>query len=62
MASTNDITGDSIQTGFVSDEYREGHETIFGKKPPRVPYVYVPPTPQELDDAKAEDEAFNSIK
>jgi hypothetical protein len=61
MATTNDITGDSIQTGVVTDEYRNGHETIFGKKPPRVPYVYVPPTQQEIDDAKAEDEAFESI-
>jgi hypothetical protein len=61
MASTNDITGDSIQTGIVSNEYREGHETIFGKKPPKVPYVYIPPTQQDLDDAKAEDEAFDSI-
>lgn len=61
MATTNDITGDSIQTGTVTDEYRTGHETIFGVKPPRVPYVYVPPTQQDLDDAKAEDEAFNNI-
>ena len=58
MATTNDITGDSIQTGVVSEEYRNNHETIFGVKPPKVPYVYVPPTPKEVDDAKAEDEAF----
>lgn len=37
------------------------HELIFGVKPPKVPYVYVPPTPQELDDAKAEDEAFDDV-
>jgi len=61
MAATNDITGDSIQTGTVTKEYREGHEIIFGKKPPRVPYVYVPPTIQELEDSKAEDEAFENI-
>ena len=36
------------------------HEAIFGVKPPRVPYVYTP-TPQDLDDAKAEDEAFDRI-
>lgn len=62
MATTNDITGDSIQTKVVTNEYREHHELIFGVKPPRVPYVYVPPTLQELDDAKAEDEAFKSIE
>lgn len=61
MASTNDITGDSIQTGTVTDEYRTGHETIFGVKPPRVPYVYVPPTLQEVEDSQAEDEEFKRI-
>ena len=25
------------------EEFGNRHETIFGKKPPRVPYVYVPP-------------------
>jgi hypothetical protein len=44
-----------------NDEFGNRHETIFGVKPPKVPYVYVPPTPQELDDAKAEDEAFDNI-
>jgi hypothetical protein len=24
------------------EEYQQRHEAIFGKKPPRVPYVYVP--------------------
>ena len=31
----------------VPREVRDAnHEAIFGKKPPRVPYVYVPPEPQ----------------
>jgi hypothetical protein len=59
MASTNDITGDSIQTGIVSDEYREGHEIIFGKKEPKPRWV---PPPLVVDDQKAEDEAFDAIK
>ena len=25
------------------EEFGNNHETIFGKKPPKVPYVYVPP-------------------
>ena len=25
------------------EEFGDRHEAIFGKKPPRVPYVYVPP-------------------
>ena len=61
MATTNDITGDSIQTGVVTEEYRSGHETIFGKKPPKVPYVYVPPNVKEVEDAQAEDEEFKRI-
>ena len=51
MATTNDITGDSIQTGAVSNAYRDNYDLIWGKK-----------TPQEKDDAKAEDEAFDDIK
>lgn len=50
MATTNDITGDSIQTGVVTNAYRDNYDLIFGKK-----------SPKERDDAKAEDEAFNSI-
>ncbi len=33
MTSTNDITGDSITTGVVSDSYRDNWDGIFGKKP-----------------------------
>ena len=51
MATTNDITGDSIQTGVVTDAYRENYDLIWGKK-----------TPQEKDDAKAEDAEFERIK
>lgn len=49
MATTNDITGDSIQTGVVTDEYRNNYDIIWGKK-----------TPQEKDDA--EDDEFERIK
>jgi hypothetical protein len=51
MATKNDITGDSIQTGVVTDKYRNNYDIIWGKK-----------TPQEIDDAKAEDDAFNQIE
>jgi hypothetical protein len=51
MATTNDITGDSIQTGVVTDSYRSNYDIIWGKK-----------TPQEKDDAKAEDAEFERIK
>jgi hypothetical protein len=51
MATTNDITGDSIQTGVVTNEYRNNYDIIWGKK-----------TPQEKDDAKAEDDAFEQIQ
>lgn len=44
------------------DEFGERHETIFGKKPPKVPYVYVPPTLKEIDDSRAEDEEFERIR
>ena len=34
--------GDTPRPLSVSQkEFNERHETIFGKKPPRVPYVYV---------------------
>lgn len=32
MTAKNDITGDDISSGANSNEYREGHERIFGKK------------------------------
>lgn len=32
MASTNDITGDSIVTKATSEEYRNNYDLIFGKK------------------------------
>ena len=51
MATTNDITGDSIQTGVVTDAYRNNYDEIFGKK-----------TPKEIDDQQAEDEAFEDIQ
>lgn len=51
MATTNDITGDAIQTGVVTDTYRDNWELIWGKK-----------TPKEKDDAKAEDAEFERIK
>jgi FAD/FMN-containing dehydrogenase len=51
MATTNDITGDAIQTGVVTNSYRDNWEKIWGKK-----------TPQEKDDAKAEDDEFERIK
>jgi hypothetical protein len=51
MATTNDITGDSIQTGIVTDEYRNNYDIIWGKK-----------TPKEKDDALAEDAEFERIK
>lgn len=38
MASTNDITGDSIRTKASTDAYREGHDRIFGKKAEPYPY------------------------
>ena len=51
MATTNDITGDSIQTGVVTDAYRNNYDLICGKK-----------TPQQKDDARAEDDEFERIK
>ena len=52
MASTNDITGDSIQTGVVTDEYRDNHELIFGKKEPKPRWV---PPPLPTDETKPVD-------
>lgn len=43
MATTNDITGDSIQTKTNNQQYRDGWDRIFGKKtkqqPDQVPAV-----------------------
>lgn len=33
MATKNDITGDSITSKITTQEYRDGHERIFSKKP-----------------------------
>lgn len=32
MAAINDVTGDAIQSKINSDQYREQHDKIFGKK------------------------------
>lgn len=32
MAAKNDITGDSIQTRGISEQYRNNYDLIFGKK------------------------------
>jgi len=32
MPTTNDVTGDRLISKEASDKYREGWETIFGKK------------------------------
>ena len=32
--SKNDITGDNITTGEVSDDYRKNYDQIFGKNKP----------------------------
>lgn len=31
--STNDITGDSLRSRVVSDEYRDNYDAIFGQDP-----------------------------
>ena len=52
MAATNDITGDSIQTGVVTDAYRNNYDQIFKKNlDPRV-----------IQDQMNEDEAFRLIR
>jgi hypothetical protein len=51
MSSTNDITGDKIQTKVVSNAYRDNYDLIWSKK-----------TPQERDDALNEDDAFRMIE
>jgi hypothetical protein len=45
--------GDTPRPFSVSpEEYQQRHEAIFGKKPPRVPYVYVPPEQEESTEVK----------
>lgn len=36
MASSNDITGDSIRTKGISEDYRANYDRIFGKKKPEI--------------------------
>ena len=31
--ATNDITGDTLRSRVVSDEYRDNYDTIFGRNP-----------------------------
>ena len=65
MATTNDITGDSIQTGVVTDAYRDNYDLIWGKKKvvdntgtSKNEYQDILST----EDALAEDEAFSAIE
>jgi len=44
------------------EEFGNKFEGIFGKKEPKKPYVYIPPTLQEVEDSKAEDEEFSRIR
>lgn len=36
MASSNDITCDSIRTKGISEDYRANYDRIFGKKKPEI--------------------------
>lgn len=38
MATRNDITGDSIQTKGISDNYRDNYDNIFRKKDEEIPF------------------------
>lgn len=49
--SKNDITGDAIQSRVSSKEYGDRYDLIWGKK-----------TPEEVDQEKAWDDAFESIE
>lgn len=40
MATTNDITGDLIQTKIKSKEYEENHIRIFGEKKKKFDHLY----------------------
>lgn len=51
MVAKNDITGDLIKSKSSSKEYGDGYDAIFRKK-----------TPEEIDQAKYEDEAFESLE
>jgi hypothetical protein len=50
MVAKNDITGDNIQSRTSTKQYQDNYDRIFRK------------TPQEIDDAKNEDEAFSNIE
>ena len=51
MVAKNDITGDSIQSRVASKEYGDRYDAIFRKK-----------TPEEIDQAKYEDDAFEALE
>jgi hypothetical protein len=51
MVAKNDITGDLIKSKSSSKEYGDRYDAIFRKK-----------TPAEIDQAKYEDEAFESLE
>jgi hypothetical protein len=42
MATTNPITGDSIQTKAVSEQYRNNFDAIFRKPPPEPKEIILP--------------------
>lgn len=51
MVAKNDITGDAIKSRTSTKEYGDRYDAIFRKK-----------TPVEVDQAKYEDEAFESLE
>lgn len=51
MVAKNDITGDLIKSKNSTKEYGDRYDAIFRKQ-----------TPEERDQAKYEDEAFESIE
>jgi hypothetical protein len=51
MVAKNDITGDAIQSRNTTKAYSDNYDLIWGKK-----------TPAEIDQAKYEDEAFESLE
>lgn len=32
VTAVNDVTGDSIASGVVTEEYKQGHERVFGER------------------------------
>lgn len=45
--------GDTPRPFSVSQEdFNKRHEAIFGKKAPKIPYVYVPPEHEESTEVK----------